>query len=137
MARHWHSCARWKRFGMACPFKGEKEHDREDPDFKEPKVREPARPKPKVLAAPAKAEAKVDVGKAMVLAEAEEIVTRAAEAIPLRGRSLAQTLRDRGPLAVGVGAAAGVAIRAVAKGFAGGGFNFPSIFDPKVGQRVR
>jgi len=131
-----HSCARWGRFGMACPFVGEEDHD-DDQDVV-PVAQPVGAPKsPKLLLA-ARAKAVVDQGKAALLAEAEEIVTRAAEAIPLvEGRSLAKALRERGPLAVGVGAAAGLAIRAVAKGFAGGGFHFPQVFDPARVVRVR
>ena len=69
--------------------------------------------------------------------EAEEIVSRAAEAIPVGDRSLGSRLRERGPVAIGAGAAAGLAIRAVAKGFAGGGFHFPRVFDPMRALRVR
>lgn len=124
---------------MACPFAGEEAHEDEDDDQGPgPSGRVPSKPvRPMVLAERAKTV--VDVGKAALLAEAEEIVTRAAEAIPLgAGRgSLAEALRRRGPIAVGVGAVAGVAIRAVAKGFAGGGFHFPALGRPGIPQFVR
>lgn len=139
MARHWHSCARFGRFGMQCPFVGEVDHDKDDPDFKEPvRVPKPSKPTP-VLAMAEKAKKGTDAAKAALLAEAEDIVTRAADAIPsgVSGRSLADELRRRGPVAVGLGAAAGIAIRAVSKGFAGGGFHFPQVFDPLKAVRVR
>ncbi len=124
---------------MRCPFVGEEGHDREDPE-EGPPVAVPKSPKvpPLVVAGKAKAKEAVDAGKAALLAEAEDIVSRAAEAIPaMAERTIADLLRERGPLAVGVGAAAGVAIRAVAKGFAGGGFHFPQVFDPRVAIRAR
>lgn len=70
-----------------------------------------------------------------VLAEAEAVVARAAEAIPFgkEAVSLADALRERGPVAVGVGVAAGFAIRQVAKRLGrGGGFSFPSVLDPSL-----
>lgn len=124
---------------MLCPFMGEERHDQDDPDFKEP-VRSPNPSKPpKILALAERTKKVVDLGKASLLAEAEDIVSKAADAIPgvRTGFSLADDLKRRGPVAVGLGAAAGVAIRAVAKGFAGGGFNFPSVFDPKIPHTAR
>lgn len=140
----WHSCARWGRFGMTCPFADEKEHDRERPDEKVPR--------PVLNLAVARSRAQRDMRQQSVLAEAEEIVSRAAEAIPLvpavpEGagrplpapvyRSIGQALRERGPVAVGTGVAAGLAIRAVARGFAGGGLHFPQVFDARRALRVR
>lgn len=129
---------------MACPFAMEEDRvPQEDPDESVPVH---------TFVVPARARAgrdrQQDLALDLLLAEAEEIVTRAAEAIPLEpvgqpalpaGRpvSLGERLRDKGPLAVGVGAAAGVAIRAVAKGFAGGGFHFPQVFDPLRPVRAR
>lgn len=110
---------------MRCPFVGEEDHERDEEPIG---VEVPVKDKPKrPMVVAERAKAVVDAGKAALLAEAEEIVSRAAEAIPIGGRTLGELLRERGPLAVGVGAAAGVAIRAVAKGFAGGGFHFPAV----------
>ena len=92
-----------------------------------------------MLALAERAKRLADTGKQALLAEAEDIVTKAAEAVPgvRAGYSLADDLRRRGPAAVGLGAAAGIAIRAVAKGVAGGGFHFPQVFDPARAVRVR
>ncbi len=73
-----------------------------------------------------------------VMVQAEALVASAAERVPVRaGRSLRDELASKVPIGVGVGVAAGLAIRAAARGFAGGGFHFPSVFDPRQAARVR
>lgn len=142
-----HLCRRWWDRNMKCPMTVFREHVRdprpvEDPDFKVPEH---------VLFAIARAREERSLDRFNVLAQAEEVVAAAApaigipieepealpEGVPVSGRSLAEGLREEGPVAVGVGVAAGLAIRAVAKGFAGGGFHFPQVFDPFTPLRVR
>lgn len=124
-----HLCERWLRFGLQCPFVGGEDEDIEgdDPPDQTPPVGVPLH----FLAAKRAAELNV-------LAQAEEVASRAAEAIPvfLEGKaiSLAERLGAPGAVAVGTGVAAGFAVRQIAKqirqrgGF--GGFSFPSVFDP-------
>lgn len=137
----WHRCGRWGRFGMQCPFAKEEEEparDREGDDI----------PWPLLLAGIAKAQQ----GKARrvdrftgydLMADAEDIVSRAAEAVPVYGgnrphdparepvRSLAERLRQPGPIGVGVGTAAAYAIYNVMRGRrGGGGLHFPSVISP-------
>lgn len=137
----WHNCSRWTRRGLACPFTEVDEPDVEegDPPDEAPPVGVPGRirPPPTMLLAGKR----VSVGD--VLAQAEEIVAGAAEAIPVAVEGKVASLAERlvGPSAGAVtGVAAGAAIRAVVKGIRqggfGGGFNFPSVFDPQRAFRL-
>ncbi len=125
-AAQFHACGRFGRFGLACPFV------KEPFDFEDNVPDEvPDTPIPLLLGAARRARA----SRLSTLEEAERIVAASADAIPLGagGKSLAEGLR--GPaVAVGVGAAAGVAIKAVAGSIQRGGFGglqFPQIFSPE------
>ncbi len=131
----WHMCQRWLEVGLACPFAAEGEEDTEEgePPDDIPPIGVPVGGPPALLLAARRAR----VGD--VLAQAEEIVARAAEAIPVavgnEVESLANRLRVPGAISVGAGVAAGFAVRQVAKRLAqragfSGGFNFPSVLDP-------
>lgn len=135
----WHLCVRWVRLGMNCPFAGEEEEVEEgDPPDDVPPIGVPTGSPPLLLMAGRRARV------SNVLAEAEEIVARAAEAIPVGvGRevaSLAERLRLPGAVSAGAGVAAAFAVRQVAKkirargGF--GGLHFPAKFDPLNPLRV-
>ncbi len=133
-----HRCERWFDRGLRCPF-----GILENAGFVDPTVRHGDPPDdvpPNPVRSPTGGPKLVVPGRkrASALAEAEAVVAASAEKVPVSaGRTLRDELMSRGPLAVGVGVAAGVAIRAAAKGFAGGGFNFPSVFDPKQAFQVR
>ncbi len=137
-----HQCERWLRFGMQCPFIGGEDEDIEgdDPpdDVPPTGVQVPRVPPLQLLAAKRARELNV-------LSQAEEIASRAAEAIPVfvegQVQSLAERLGVPGALAVGTGVAAGFAVRQIAKqirqrGGFGGGFNFPSVLDPAKAFRL-
>lgn len=138
-----HRCVLWLVLGMACPFAegGEEDVEGDDPPDDVPPVGVPVGTPPHLLLASRRARV------SDVLAEAEEVVARAAESIPVavgsEVRSLAERLRVPGPVAAVTGAAAAFAIRQVGKriaargGFAGGGFSFPSVFDPAKAFTVR
>ncbi len=131
-------CRRWLQHGLACPFQmGGAEQEEGEPPDDVPPIGVPTGSPPALLLAARRGV----VGD--VLAQAEEVVAAAAEAIPVGvGKdvlSLAEHLRERGPVAVGVSVAAGLALRAVANrisrgGF--GGFSFPSVFDPARALRA-
>ncbi len=123
-----HSCARWWRYGLACPF------GKEDFDFEDNAPDEDA-PDPRGVPALLGAGRRARGSSLSALEEAERIVAAAADAVPVgaRGRSLGEALR--GPaVAAGTAAAAGVAIKGVAAGIRRGGFgglHFPAVFSPE------
>ncbi len=134
-----HRCVLWLALGMACPFAdgGEEDVEGDDPPDDVPPVGVPVGTPPHLLLASRRARV------SDVLGQAEEIVARAAESIPVvigsEVKSLAERLGVPGAVAGATGAAAAFAIRQVGKriaakggfgGFAGGGFSFPSVFDP-------
>ncbi len=59
----WHQCSRWTEKGVTCGFAAYEDEDRDD-DF-DTKVREPARDKPRLLAAPERAKATQKPGKGL------------------------------------------------------------------------
>ncbi len=125
-----HKCSTWERRKLPCPFRvfedmGILPVRKGDPPDDAPDVPGDARrPAPKFVT-PARRRSKV-------LAEAEAVVAAYPERVPVgKGRTLRDGLKY--PVAVGVGVAAGAAIRAVARSGRGGGFKFPSVLDPKVG----
>lgn len=131
-----HKCAVWERRKLPCPFRVFEEAGimkGDPPDDPPPGGGERSpRPAPKVLV-PGRRRAEISA-----IAEAEAVVAASAEKFPVgaTGRSLAEDL-GRGAAGVGVGVAAALAIRKVARGFAGGGFHFPSVLDPRLAPAVR
>jgi len=137
----WHSCDRWIRFGMECPFAVSGA-----PESIAGRPRRPAVPERRSKAQQ-KFQGTVEdapsvypvTPKALLLPSgvmeiAEDVVSRAADAIPVfegkETRSLGERLRVPGAVGVGVGVAAGFAVREVARRGSFGGFQFPSVFDP-------
>lgn len=129
---------------MKCPMSVFREHARDPQDAPDADLNEPFR----ILLAAKSEEERNQLTKGLALSQAEDIVAAAAHGIPIEPAeeapgvrkpvpTLGERLRDRGPLAIGVGVAAGAAIRGVAKGFAGGGFHFPQVFDPLRPVRAR
>lgn len=68
-----------------------------------------------------------------VLAEAEDVVARYAEKVPVGAGTLQQALL-RGAASVATGVAAIMAIRAVARG-GSGGYHFPTVWNPQQAFR--
>ncbi len=128
-----HRCERWFDKHLRCPFglfeaAGMVIRTGDPPDDLPNEPRRAPRPVPR-LVLPAQR-------RAMALAEAEAVVAAQADKVPVGNRSLGELLRARGPAIVG-GAATGVAAGLAIKGFAGGGFHFPQVFDPRRSVLVR
>lgn len=139
-----HLCRRWWDRNMRCPMSVFRDHARDPKEAPDADLNEPFR----ILLAAKSEEEQNKLTRGLVLSQAEDIVAAAARGIPIEEAArapgvrepvptLGDRLMDRGPLAVGIGVAAGAAIRGVAKGFAGGGFHFPQVFDPMRPIRAR
>lgn len=159
----WHSCARWNRYGMLCPFEELDFQDHQEPE--DPTRKAPGMALP-IGQGPGPSKAKrgwvgeagrvvVTAGKGAValaqraarfeaVAQAEEIVSRDARAIPLKGGESLYDALSGGAVAVGAATAAGAAVQDVLKRFhmraptgGGGGYVFQSVMKPKEPLRVR
>ncbi len=143
----WHSCERWTRYGGLCAFdKKEEKRKSEEPEHEDIATIQEAVASAAVSQGVGALRARA--GAMAMAAEAEEVVTRAAEAIPLEGGNLREALSGKGAVGLAVGTAAGVAVQDVLKGIAtrrynrqykvsGGGYVFESVFKAKEALRVR
>ncbi len=154
----WHTCSRWWKRGLQCPYTTTGAPDPQGPPDGEPEATPHGRGRPGVgamardfafSAAAAGAAALLWRYQAsFVLEEAEETVARSAETVPVsEGKSLADVLGTRGVVGGAAAAAAGLAMSDVLNrsrmrsgrgaGTAGGGYNIEMVFDPRKALPVR